>query len=48
MKKNFKDEFGQLQIYSYQLKSDRAFVVYIRGLLSSMPINEISEELKRL
>lgn len=43
-----KETFGELQLHSYQLKSDRAFVVYIRGLPSTMSTSEIEEELKNL
>ncbi len=36
-----KDQFGTIQLHSYQLKSERAFVVFIRGLPSTMSTDEI-------
>ena len=43
-----KDSFGQLQLHSYQLKEDRAFVVFLRGLPSTMKTDEIKEALLEL
>lgn len=37
--------FGAIQLHSYQLKSDRAFVIYIRGLPSTLDTEEISSAL---
>ena len=41
-------EIGQLQYHTYQAKSDKPFVVYIRHLHSSTPITEITEELSKV
>ena len=41
-----KDDFGQIQLHSYQLKEDRAFVVFIRGLPSTMETGEIADALR--
>ena len=39
------DTFGILQLHSYQLKSERSFVVYIRGLPSTMDLSEVNTAL---
>ena len=43
-----KETFGAIQLHSYQLKSDRAFVIYIWGLPSTMSTDEIKDELTKL
>lgn len=43
-----KEALGTLQLHSYQLKCDRAFVVYIRGLPSTMATTEIIDEVSSL
>lgn len=43
-----KEIFGAIQIHSYQLKSERAFVIYIRGLPSTMDTKDIWDALVEL
>lgn len=46
--KTNKDKFGTIQIHSYQLKSERAFIVYIRGLPRTMDPSKITAALQEL
>lgn len=43
-----KDSFGTLQLHSYQLKSERAFVIFFRGLPGTMNTDDIGEALVEL
>lgn len=43
-----RDKFGEIQIHSYQLKSERAFIMYIRGMPRTMDPNEILIALKEV
>ncbi len=42
------DKFGEIQLHSYQLKSERAFIVYFCGLPRTMDPAEIAQALKDL
>lgn len=42
------NKFGEIQLHSYQLKSERAFIVYIRGIHSTVNINDIAKALQEL
>lgn len=43
-----KDQFGSLQLHSYQLKCERAFIVFFRGVPATIKTDYISEALVEL